>query len=807
MTGPRERTRVEHVNTVVVGSGFGGSVAAYRLAEAGQSVVLLERGRPYPPGSFPRTPAQMGKAFWDPGAGLHGLFDVWRFGGFDSVVSSGLGGGSLIYANVLLRKDEKWFVREDPLPGGGYEHWPVTRADLDPHYDAVEKMLGATRYPIDAAPYRSTHKTHAMIQFAERNGLDWQLPPLAVSFAPAQGAEPGMGLPIAEPAYGNIHGVPRRTCRLVGECDIGCNDGAKNSLDHTYISAAAHHGADVRTGCEVRGIAPLPEGGYTVAFVRHDFDGDGAPAPARSLPVHRITCDRLVLGAGAYGTTFLLLRNRAALTGLSPTLGSRFSGNGDLLTFVVPEPGKVSAPLDASFGPVITTAVRVDDAPDGAGRGFYLQDGGYPGFTDWLLQSTDLTGSVFRFGEFVTRWALNVLSRSPQSNVSKEVSRLIGSGALSAGSLPLLGMGRDVPDGRMRLREGMLDIRWSTRTSKEYFRRVRDTMRELSDSLGAGFLDNPIWFFRRVVTVHPLGGAPMGRGDGEGVCDSHGEVFNHPGLFVADGAAMPGPVGANPSLTIAAHADRMAEHILRQPKRRRPAPRRQAQRRQPVPARRSVVIRTPAKAGRSTSLAFTEEMKGFFDFGAADPRTGLDSGKAKDQALMFRLTIATDDVDSFIRVPSHLAEATGYVESDVLGGRLPVQAGWFNLFTAGAAADSRSMRYRLHFADGVGNPLTLSGFKDIRHGSPLRIWPDTSTLYYRVLTGHVDEKNEADAPVVGAGVLRILEADFLRQLTTFRTNGPMALPALTEFGQFFLGQLWSVYGPQFRANALQVATG
>ncbi len=111
-----ENASTEQVDVVVVGSGFGGSVTAYRMAEAGRSVVVLERGRAYPPGSFPRTPGGMAANFWEPAEGNHGLLDIWSFDGIDGMVSSGLGGGSLIYANVLLRKDEKWFVHEEPLP-------------------------------------------------------------------------------------------------------------------------------------------------------------------------------------------------------------------------------------------------------------------------------------------------------------------------------------------------------------------------------------------------------------------------------------------------------------------------------------------------------------------------------------------------------------------------------------------------------------------------------------------------------------------------------------------------------------------
>ncbi len=218
----------EHADAVVIGSGFGGAVAACRLAQAGLSVILLERGNAYPPDSFPRTPAQMRRAFWDPAAGLYGMFDVWHFTGCDSVVSSGLGGGSLIYANVLLRKDEHWFVQDDPLPQGGFESWPVTRADLDPHYDEVERMLGATPYPLDAAPYAATPKTRAMQDAAAELGLPWQLPPLAVSFAPSPGSAPGPGsheeqevVPGGQHDAGRLRDDPGAAVIPAAQCPLG----------------------------------------------------------------------------------------------------------------------------------------------------------------------------------------------------------------------------------------------------------------------------------------------------------------------------------------------------------------------------------------------------------------------------------------------------------------------------------------------------------------------------------------------------------------------------------------------------------
>src|SRR3970282_1999954 len=122
----------------------------------------LERGKAYPPGSFPRIPHEMARNLWDPSEGLPGMFDVWTFKGIEAPVSSARGGGSIIYANVLIRKDPDWFVEPDGRP------WPVTRAELDPHYDNVERILAPQTYPLEVEPSPHTPKTLALRRAAQR---------------------------------------------------------------------------------------------------------------------------------------------------------------------------------------------------------------------------------------------------------------------------------------------------------------------------------------------------------------------------------------------------------------------------------------------------------------------------------------------------------------------------------------------------------------------------------------------------------------------------------------------------------------
>jgi cholesterol oxidase len=200
------------------------------------------------------------------------------------------------------------------------------------------------------------------------------------------------------------------------------------------------------------------------------------------------------------------------------------------------------------------------------------------------------------------------------------------------------------------------------------------------------------------------------------------------------------------------------------------------------------------------SLQFTEKMTGAFAFDETDYRASYDLGRKAGNSLLFRLTIAADDVDAFIADPQHSAAATGYIDSDALGGRFTVQDGAFDLFVD-EGASIRHMLYRLYFADPTGRPLTLAGFKDVSPGPLTAVWPETSTLYIRILRGHIpvtDGGSGATEGLVGSGILKIPPADFAWQLTTFRVHGPTIagrIRALMAFGELFAGQLWQVFNP------------
>ena len=249
------------------------------------------------------------------------MFNFWSFKGLSALVSSGLGGGSLIYANVMIRKPSEWFE-----PDG----FPLTRADLEPHYDAVEKVLSPQTYPFDTPPYAGTAKTQAFKEAAQAAGVDWELPKLAVTFRAPGVTDAVPGAPFGEPSD-NLHESHRQTCRLCGECDVGCNYGSKNTLDYNYLSLAKKQGATIKTLTEVLFFEPASEGGYDVFYRTLDPDAPSSSATRNKENCTPIRAKRLVLAAGTLASPYLLMKNRAAFPKLSSALGTRFSGNGDYL--------------------------------------------------------------------------------------------------------------------------------------------------------------------------------------------------------------------------------------------------------------------------------------------------------------------------------------------------------------------------------------------------------------------------------------------------------------------------------------------
>jgi cholesterol oxidase len=204
---------------------------------------------------------------------------------------------------------------------------------------------------------------------------------------------------------------------------------------------------------------------------------------------------------------------------------------------------------------------------------------------------------------------------------------------------------------------------------------------------------------------------------------------------------------------------------------------------------------TTAVATQPASVQFTEEMLGHVTFGETDFNRGSVPDRPGAGFFKFHLTIVVDDIQRFGIDPMRQAGAFGWVECDALGGRMPVERGVFNLFVD-SEPGVKHMLYRLFFRDGVGHPLTMTGYKLVRDDAGFDVWRDTTTLFTRVLRGHVEDHEEDGAELVASGVLRIRMRDFAKQLTTFRAHGKgpgAALGALVKFGWIFLGQLAEAY--------------
>ena len=195
----------------------------------------------------------------------------------------------------------------------------------------------------------------------------------------------------------------------------------------------------------------------------------------------------------------------------------------------------------------------------------------------------------------------------------------------------------------------------------------------------------------------------------------------------------------------------------------------------------------------TATVRFTEEMLGHVTFGESDFERGAQPGRDGSADFKFHLTIEVQDIERFSHDPLRPAVANGWVQCDALGGRLPVQQGWFNLFVD-VEPGVKHMLYRLWFEDGVGHPLTMTGFKLVKNDAGFDIWGDTTTLFTRVLKGHVAEGDSEE--IVASGIIHIRAQDFAKQLTTFRSTAPSAgqgVAATLKFGVIFVQQLADAY--------------
>jgi cholesterol oxidase len=513
-------------DAVVVGSGFGGGIAACRLAEQGWRVCVLERGRRFGPGDFPDRPAQAPRMFWHPRHNPGGMFDLRIMRDIAVLTGTGVGGGSLVYANVQLRAPDAIF--EDAA-------WPaaIDAAALRPYYDRSEAALDPRETPADPP----LAKIRAFDAMAANAGRRPSRLPIAVHFG-ADRRHPFSG------AY-------QQGCANLGRCDVGCPLNARNTVDITYVARAEAHGAEVYPLHEVTRIDPPAREGerWKVGFRDLQYRVGGEV----SAPV-------LVLAGGTLGSTRLLLRNRRRLPRLSPALGTRFSGNGDALALALDPAADGVAGAQTQIGPTMTS--RLDYLDE---RGFMVADGGLPGNFGGLLQIVRGVRAITGWGRarlVVKNAAARIgLSDRPLSPRDVHLKRLKPIGD----TLIFLMIGRDAADGRMRLTPifRCFDISWSKAGSSRLFDGMRRAAAELAAAAGAtSFFALDAGPLGKFITVHPLGGCPMSDEPAAGVVDEWGAVHGYDGLYVLDGSIVPTAIGVNPSKTIAALAERGVEHLL-----------------------------------------------------------------------------------------------------------------------------------------------------------------------------------------------------------------------------------------------------
>jgi cholesterol oxidase len=724
---------------IVVGSGFGGAVAACRLAQAGVDVGVLERGRRFALGGFPRHTVRADLLHWHHG----GPYDVRPFNDLFIVQGAGYGGGSLIYANVQVRPPADVFA----------EGWPAgySRASLDPYYDLVAYMLDIEPVAGDPATGQLPSKTRQMEAAVSRLGREAQSfrPNLAVRF---EGA--------GEAPAPNKFGALQSGCLHCGDCDIGCNVGAKNTLDFNYLHVAERQGADVATEAEVTWLAP-DDGRFRLRYRDHAEGGGEAT----------VSADQVFLCLGSVNSTELLLRCRdqhRTLPRLSARLGHGYSANGDFLALGL----NPSKPFGATHGPTITTAYVHAREQDGRRIRLTVEDGGY-------------SSRLARLLPFTHPGRIALIAGRELRNEHHPIRALLQEEGDT--TVVLLVMGNDSSDGIIELARPhhRLRVRWDTPSNLPLYAAETAACRELIAELGGRLQLMENWsLLGQPSAPHNLGGCPMGSSRADGVVDAEAGVFGYPGLHVLDGALIPGAVGVNPSHTIAAVAERCIEATIRRmPGRERWQAPEMADAPRITPPEDRVSIPAAGTAPPDVpggGLRWSEAMSGTLAL------------EGSERAARFSIAISIPDVSAFVADPAHAVNAAGTVEVAGLTGEggAPIEGGSFHLFLDEGDALARAMTYTLPFHDAAGRRWTLRGVKDVRGRRVLDFWHATTKLAVRLEPGDADARAAEGRLRLGvAGVARLIAS--MRPVGAGRRSDPPFIA--WRFVRFFGGTLARLY--------------
>lgn len=781
----------EHYDVIVIGSGYGGGIAASRLSRAGKQVCLLERGREIQPGEYPNTmiAATEELQIHDPDGHIGsrtGLFDLHVNAQQNVVVGCGLGGTSLINANVALEPEPGVF--DDPRwPQAVREHRDTLLKD---GYARAREMLKPNPYP-NSAP--NLPKLDANKKSADylKQGAHFYKPPINVTFDKL-------------PNNLNHVGVEQLPCNQCGDCVSGCNNKAKNTTLMNYLPDAWNHGAEIFCQAEVRHLERAGDG-WIVHFQYLDSGREKFDAPTLF-----VKADIVVVSAGTLGSTEILLRSRDKGLVMSGQLGENMSGNGDILGFGHNCEqtingigfGAHSAKELHPVGPCITSVIDMRTEGDWRSR-MVIEEGSIPG-----ALGRPMVPAMAGFAEMIGKATDDSFSGKLGYKEREAESFLRGPyyGALHNMQTYLI-MSHDSGQGRMLLdSKDQLRIDWPGVGEQENFKLGNERLYQSTKALGGVWVENPIWtqlLKHSIVSVHPLGGCVMGEDAGQGVVNHKGQVFSgasgtdvYANLYVTDGAVIPTSLAVNPLLTISAVSERnmgllaadRGWHIdYTLPS----APRKQV-------------------APPTLGVQFTETMKGYFSraFTAAQStdlkvyEAAAKRGEADNSPIDFTLTITANDLNRMIKEPEHAATIVGTVNAPALSPQpLTASNGVFNLFEQfEQQVDTRHMKYDMKLSAEDGTDYFFSAFKTVpEDNGVLNIWHDTSTLYVTLYRGP-DKSGE----VIGSGVMHIHPTDFAKQMTTMKVlnarNERERIEGLARFGKFFAGILWESYGGVFAGD-------